>query len=252
MKKILPFLFILVSCVKERKFNNDWTSDNLYYPVYNFSDNVMGLTVELAYTTSTQVHFVDSIFSYVSKVDYLGYTTDQQPKSCIPIDTNGEFKFYRNLNLEKMLLENIDRLFYVYCTKGFVKREIKDVIFSLDECASNIVVFRFDEIDTAEYGQPMFCSKTKLKLNFEYSPFIDDKIEAFHQTQQYDYTDNVKSISYANLDSLYFAYSDDFNWNKPGPINNYFPGRAVYELRQDGSIYHKWGLGLDLLGIPCD
>lgn len=252
MKKILPFLLIVVSCVKESKLNNDWTSDNLYYPVYNFSDNVMGLTVELSNTHSLQVGLVDSIFNHFVKTDSIGYVMTQQVNSCIPIDTNGEFKFYRNLNLEKMLLENMDRLFYVYCTKGVVKREIKDVIYSLDECASNIVVFRFDKIDTAQYGQPMFCSKTKMNLIFGNNPTIDDKIEAFHHTQQYDYSDNVKSISYANLDSIYFAYSDDFKWNKAGVIDNYFPGRAVYVLRKDGKIYRKWSLSLDLLGIPCD
>lgn len=252
MKKVLPFLLILVSCVKENKLNNDWTSDNLYYPVYNFSDNVMGLTVELSYTHSVQVDLVDSIFNHFVETDSIGYFMNQHVNSCIPVDTNGSFKFYRNIKLEKTLLENTGKSFYLYCTKGILNRDIEDVVFSLDECASNIVVFRFDKIDTAKYGQPMFCSKTKLNLIFGNYPTIDNKIEAFHHTQQYDYTDNVKSVSYANLDSIYFAYSDDFKWNKPGVIDNYFPGRAVYVLRQDGRIYHKWGLGLDLLGIPCD
>jgi len=252
MKKILPFLLVIVSCIKEHKSNNDWTSDNLYYPVYNFSDNVMGLTVELSYTHSVQVDLVDSIFNHFVETDSIGYVMTQHVNSCIAVDTSGSFKFYRNIKLEKTLLENTSKSLYLYCTRGVIKRDIKDVVFSLDECASNIVVFRLDKIDTTKLGQPIFCSKTKLNLNFENSSLIDDKIEAFHQTQQYDYTDNVKSVSYANLDSLYFAYSDDFNWNKPGTIDNYFPGRAVYVLRQDGKIYPKWSLGLDLLGIPCD
>ena len=132
-----------------------------------------------------------------------------------------------------------------------VQREIKDVVFAIDECASNIVVFRFDKIDTNLYGQPIFCSKTKMNLTFENSSDIDNKIEAFHQTQQYDYADSIKSVSYAHLDSLYFSYDDNFNWNKPSDIDNLFPGRTVYVLRKDKKIYPKWASGLDLLGIPC-
>lgn len=252
MRKLFSIFLLLVACGQPSNQKDDWTTSNTYFQVYNFSDTVMGLTVELSYTHSAGIAFIDSVFDQIVTTDSIGYIISQQISSCIPIDTNGQFRFYRNLKLENKLLADIGKTFFVYCTKGMVQREIKDVVFALDECASNIVVFRFDKIDTNQYGQPMFCSKTKMNLTFENSSDIDNKIEAFHQTQQYDYADSIKSVSYAHLDSLYFAYTDNFNWNKPSDIDNYFPGRAVYVLRQDEKVYRKWALGLDLFGIPCD
>lgn len=252
VRKLFPIFLFLVACGQPGEQKNDWTTSDTYFQVYNFSENVMGLTVELGYTQSTEIAFIDSIFEQIATTDSIDYIITQQVSSCIPIDTNGQFRFYRNVKLENNLLAGVDKNFFVYCTKGIVQQKIKDVVFALDECQSNIVVFRFDKIDTNQYGQPMFCSKTKMNLTFENSSVIDNKIETFHQTQQYDYADSLKSVSYAHLDSLYFAYTDDFNWNKPSDIDNYFPGRAIYVLQQDGKIYCKWALSLDLFGIPCD
>ena len=251
MRKLFLIFITLVACIQPSIQKDDWTTSNTYFQVYNFSDTVMGMTVELSYTQSSEIAFIDSIFDQIVTTDSIRYIITQRVNSCIPIDTNGHFRFYRNLKLENKLLADIGKIFFVYCTKGKVQREIKDVVFALDECGSNIVVFRFDKIDINQYGQPMFCSKTKMNLTFENSSDIDNKIEAFHQTQQYDYADSIKSVSYAHLDSLYFAYDDNFNWNKPGDVDNYFPGRAVYVLRKDKKIYRKWALSLDLLGIPC-
>lgn len=252
MRKLFLIFITLVACGQPSNQKDDWTTSNTYFQVYNFSDTVMGLTVELSYTHSEENTFIDSVFDQILTTDSIRDVIFQQVSSCIPIDTNGQFRFYRNIKLENKLLADIGKTFFVYCTKGMVQREIKDVVFALNECASNIVVFRFDKIDTNLYGQPIFCSKTKMNLTFENSSDIHNIIEAFHQTQQYDYADSIKSVSYAHLDSLYFAYNDNFNWNKPNDVvDNYFPGRSVYVLRNDKKIYPKWALSLDLLGIPC-
>ena len=136
--------------------------------------------------------------------------------------------------------------------KGVVERSIRDVVFSLDECRSNVVVFRFDNIDIAQNGQPVFCSKEKLHLVFGNTPEVDKAIDLYMQNNQSDYTDSIKTISFAHSDSVYFAYSDDFNWNLGTHLKNYFPSRAVYVKRNDNKYYIKWALGLDLFGIPCD
>jgi len=252
MRKLFLISLALLPCKQLSGQKDDWTTSETYFQVYTFSENIMGLTVELSYTHSTQVPFLDSVFVQIATSDSIGYIISQQVGSCIPIDTNGQFKFYKNIKIENKLLADIDKTFIVYCTKGIVKREIKDVVFALDECTSNIIVFRFDNIDPNKYGQPMFCSKTKMNLTFKNSASIDKKIESFRQSQQYDYSDSIKSVSYAQMDSLYFAYNDNFKWNKQNKIDNYFPGRAVYVMRQDEKVYRKWSLSLDLFGIPCD
>lgn len=234
------------------KMVEDWTMADDYFQVYTFSDNVMGLTIELSYTHTVQNAFVDSVFIHTAQTDSLNYVISQKVNSCIPIETKGQLAFYRNLTLERKLLSGIDRTFFVYCTNGMIQREIKDVVFSLNECWSNIVVFRFDPIDLKKYGRPLFCSKANLNLTFANKPAIDNKIKAFRTLQQYDYADSIKSVSFAYRDSLYFAYHDDFSWNREGDIKNLYPGREVYVLDKDKRLYMKWALSLDLFGIPCD
>jgi len=246
----MPIIFL--SSGHPNRHAKDWTTSDKYFQVYTFSDNVMGLTVELSYTHSTESAFIDSIFNKIATSDSIGNVISQQVHSCLPIDTNGRLRFYRNIKLEDNLLNGIDKSFFVYCTKGVVQRTVKDVVFALDECRSNIVVFRFDKIDTRKYGQPMICSKTKLNMTFENFPEIDKEIQVAMLNEKFDYTDSMKTISFAHSDSLYFAYADDFNWNKEGDINNYYPGRAVYVKRNDKKLYRKWALSLDLFGIPCD
>jgi hypothetical protein len=223
-----------------------------YFQVYTFSGKVMGLTIELSYTHAVQNPFVDSVFLQTARTDSLNFVMSEKVNSCELVDRQGQFEFYRNPTLESILLSGIDKTFFVYCTNGMIQREIKDVVFSVHECRSNVVVFRFDPIDLKEYGRPLFCSKAKLDLTFVNNPDIDKKIAAFHISQEYDYADSIKSVSFAHVDSLHFAYSDDFNSNRKDDIENYYPGRAVYVLGKDGTLSRKWALSLDLFGISCD
>ena len=144
MRKLFLIFITLVACGQPSNQKDDWTTSNTYFQVYNFSDTVMGLTVGLSYNQSSEIAFIDSVFDQIVATDSIRDIIFQQVSSCIPIDTNGQFRFYRNLKLENKLLADIGKTFFVYCTKGMVQREIKDVVFALNECASNIVVFRFD------------------------------------------------------------------------------------------------------------
>ncbi len=223
-----------------------------YFQVYTFTDKVMGLTIELDYNTISQNIIVDSLFAKVAERDSLDFVISQKVKSSSAIDTTGRFRFFRNAKLEKMLLNGVNKKFFIYCTKGVVERTIKDVVFSFDECQSNIVVFRFDQIDIKEYGQPIFCSRQELNLTFKNLPQVDLEIEKVRKGEQHIYADSIKQRSFAQADALYFMYSDDFNWNLGKELKNYFPSRTIYIKRKDNKFYSKWSLGLDLFGIPCD
>jgi hypothetical protein len=211
MKQPIAYILILlsISCGQKKKHEMNWTSLDKYFQVYAFSDKVMGLTIELGYTTTTQNAIIDSIFNRFYKTDTLGNMIN----ACIPIDTNGDFKFYRSQYLDDSLLNISEKQFYVYCTKGVVQRTIKDVVFSLDECKSNIVVFRFDPIDTSKYGYPIFCSRIKLPLTFGDNISFDKKIATYVSQLQYDYSDSIQSKTFAYSDTLFCTYSDNFNWN---------------------------------------
>lgn len=230
----------------------DWTAEDEYFPVYSFSDKVMGLTFELSYNSSVQNLFVDSVFIYTAQTESFDDAISKGFKNCELIDSVGRFRFYRNLTLEERLLSEVGRSFFVYCARGVVEREIKDVVFSLDECISNIVVFRFDPVDLKRYGYPLFCAKSDLELTYSKLPEMDKEIEIFHRLQNYDYSDSIGSVTFAFRDSVYFSYHDDFHWNKDGDILNYYPGREVYEMSTNGRLHRKWAFSLDLFGIPCD
>lgn len=251
MKRHLVYILILlsISCHQKEKQERDWTSHDDYFPVYTFTNNVMGLTVELGYTTATQNAIVDSIFNSFYKTDSLGNMVNQ----CIPVDTNGSFKFFKSQYLDDSLLNINSKQFYVYCTKGVVQRTIQDVVFALDECKSNIVVFRFEPIDTHKYGYPIFCSKIQLSLTFGDNSLFDRKVSTYVSQLQYDYSDTIQSKTFAYSDTLFCTYSDNFNWNYSPNADCLFPSRAIYTKSiQADTIHRQWAYGLDLFGIPCD
>jgi hypothetical protein len=95
MRKLFSIFLLLVACGQPSKQKDDWTTSNTYFQVYNFSDTVMGWTVELSYTHSAGIAFIDSVFDQIVTTDSIDYIISQQVSSCIPIDTNGQFRFYR-------------------------------------------------------------------------------------------------------------------------------------------------------------
>ena len=92
----------------------------------------------------------------------------------------------------------------------------------------------------------------KLEYKNNYSE-IETVIEKYNNSKNYDYTDNIKTKVFANLDSIYFTYNDDFVWGKyPKKSKCLFPTRAILLLNKNGEIEILWTEGLDLFGIPCD
>jgi hypothetical protein len=170
----------------------------------------MGLTVELGIGTEAQVPLVDSVFFKHENQDSLWDKINDHNISCRAIDTFGVFHFYKHEVLSNSLTKNINKKFYVYCTKGRVTRRIKDAVFALNECKSNIVVFRFSSIDSLKYGHPIFCSKEKLNLTYNNNPEFDKKLALFVAGIPSNYSDSMQSVTFAYSDSLFYTYSDNF------------------------------------------
>lgn len=221
--------------------------------MYDYSEKVIGLTVELGVSTKVQVPAVDSIFFKYESQDSLWYKIAKHDISSFATDTFGVFHFYKHEALSNSLTKNISKKFYVYCTKGRVIRRIKDVVFAMDECKSNIVVFRFSTIDSLKYGHPIFCSKEKLNLTYKSNLEFDKKLVLFSAGIQADYSDSMQSVTFAYSDTLFYTYSDNFKWNLTEQNDCLFPSRAIFvkPLHSD-TISCQWAQGLDLFGIPCD
>ena len=132
--------------------------------------------------------------------------------------------------------------------------KINDVILGLDECKTNVIGLTIKNFDTLKNGKPILCSKKLLKLEYKnnYSK-IETLIEKYNKSKNYDYTDKVRTKVFANIDSIYFTYDDDFEWGKhPNKSKCLFPTRAILLLNKNSEIETLWTEGLDLLGIACD
>lgn len=107
---------------------------------------------------------------------------------------------------------------------------------------------------TIKNGKPIFCSSTLLKLNYGKGyTTIENKIEVYKKSLKFDYFDKIPTTVFANFDSYYFCYTDDFLWGKyPKKSNCNFPERAIYTVNKNKPLHVYWGDGLDLFGIGCD
>ncbi len=132
--------------------------------------------------------------------------------------------------------------------------KINQVILGLDECKTNIIGLTIKNFDTLKNGKPILCSRKLLKLEYKnnYSK-IETLIEKYNKSKNYDYTDNIRTKVFANIDSIYFTYDDDFAWRKhPNKSKCLYPTRAILLLKKNSEIETLWTEGLDLFGIACD
>jgi hypothetical protein len=53
-------------------------------------------------------------------------------------DTLGAYKLIRAEQLETVIKKSFNGEYYIYGTLGRVKAKVKDVVFGLDECRTNI------------------------------------------------------------------------------------------------------------------
>jgi hypothetical protein len=68
-----------------------------------------------------------------------------------------------------------------------------------------------------------------------------------------DYKDHVYPVVFANLDSFYFSYSDDFLWTAKRDTmpSCLFPQRSIVKTHA-GELDVQWASFMDNFGIPCD
>jgi hypothetical protein len=267
MKKIILLSLICLSinsCQKKDKLvpqvqetKKDFVfEENLILPVYILSEKTTAIVINL---NDTQVptkydklfEKIDSKYSLSS--DYYHATPDSITNFTF-IDTIGEYKLIRNLAFENEIKKNFDEKYYVYGTKGFSEMKINDVVLGLDECETNIIGLVIKNFDTVKNGKPIFCSNQILHLNYSRNyKQVESLIEKYNTSQLNDYTDSVKTKVFANIDSTYFSFQDDFIWGiKSKKTKCSYPSRGIYIFRKDNTVNPIWFSSLDLFGISCD
>jgi hypothetical protein len=223
------------------------------FSVYELSPKTTAIVTNLGDGETSSTIF-DSIFNQISLTDSLGYSMWDTLKNCYYFDTTGEYRLVKSDKLETEIRKKLDSEYYIYGTKGVVKVKIKDIVFGLEECRTNILAFSISKFDTTRLGHPLIGSAQKLNLLFgkDYGK-AENKINEFYRKQISDYTDSIPTKVFANVGPVYFGYNDDFLWGEfPERRKCFFPSREVFILNRDETVKVMWGDGLDLFGIPCD
>lgn len=234
---------------------NKWTYEGgkqMFYPVYELSPKTTALVVPLS-EIGERRGMLDSIFNEVAKADGV-YETRGLPKSHTLYDSTGVYKLVKSKKLEEAFKPYFDRELYVYGTTGYVKTKVKDVVYGLDECISNVFAFCFDKRSIASIGHPLFCSDKLVDLNYakEYNK-IEQSIQTYEAKQPDDYSDSTKTKVFAHIGDFYFTYHDDFEVKRKGQKSKCkFPARSIYWVDAKSSVDCFWATGLDWFGIPCD
>jgi hypothetical protein len=234
---------------------NKWTYERgrqLFYPVYELSPKTTALVVPLS-EIGERRGVLDSIFNDVAKTDGI-YETRGIPKTHTLYDTTGIYKLVKSSKLETAFRNYFDGELYVYGTNGYAKTKVKDIVYGLDECISNVFAFCFDKRSIATIGHPLFCTDKLIDLNYakEYNK-IEQSIHTYEAKQKDDYTDSIKTKVFAHVGDFYFTYHDDFKVeHKTHKSKCKFPGRSVYWVDAKSSVDCFWTTGLDWFGIPCD
>lgn len=225
-------------------------TDTLFYSVYELSSKTTAIVVNI--NEAIKPTKLDSIFNRIAKRD--SFYLYEKPKNYQYVDTLGEYKLLANKKLEQEVKKHFENELYVYGTRGVAKVKIKNVLIGLDECRTNIFAFPINEIDTTLIGHPLLSSKQRIDLKYkDGDKIIEAKIDRFQKSQEWDYTDSIKTKVFASLGNLYFTYNDDFKWGKnPSLRNCFFPTRTIYRFEKNKPLKRFWADGLDLFGIPCD
>ena len=223
-----------------------------YYSVYELSPKTTAFVVNFSEGGEAK-GLLDSLFDQVAQTDSIN-KLDGIPKACALYDSSGTYRLLKSDKLEKRARKYYDKEYYVYGTKGYAKTRIKDIVYGLDECRTNIFAFCLDKSSLKSIGHPIICSNKLIDLTFagDYSS-IEKKIQNYLSQLPADYKDSVKAKIFANVGDFYFTYNDDFLWGqRPKDSKCNFPGRFVYYVEKKEAVIDFGGDCLDLFGIECD
>lgn len=211
-----------------------------FYPVFELSPKTTAFVVN--FSENDKKGLLDKLFDQVSHSDSIIY------------DTSGVYRLMKSDKLETEIKKYFNKEFYIYGTRGHAKTTIKDIVFGLDECRTNIFAFCIDKTSIRSVGHPIFCSDKLIDLTYEndYSN-IEREIENYLSKTPADYSDSIKVKVLGNAGNFYFTYNDDFLWGqKPDDAKCKFPTRSIYRMDENNNISRFWAEDLDLFGIPCD
>jgi len=221
--------------------------EKIFYPVFELSPRTTAFVVLFSQTDRKGA--LDSIFDRMIHVENGAPAPD-----CEIFDTTGAYKLMRNEKLESAIKKRYSQEFYIYGTQGSTKASVKNIVFGLDECRSNIFAFCLDKASLVSIGHPLFCTDKKIDLRRGNNYGSAERaIGAWLSKIPADYDDSIKFKVLGNAGDFYFTYSDDFLWGKgPDGSKCKYPARSIYVVDGNNNVHQYWVEVLDLFGIGCD
>ncbi len=233
------------------RLDSSENAKDLFYPVFELSPKTTAFVV--SFSENDKKGLLDNLFAQVSQLDSINKISEI-PKNCKIYDTLGAYRLIKSDKLETEIKKYFNKEFYIYGTQGNAKTKIKDIVFGLDDCRTNIFAFCIDNSNIKSIGHPIFCSDKLIDIKYlnDYSN-IERNIENYLSKIPSDYNDSIKVKVLGNVDNFYFTYNDDFLWGQnPNKTKCKFPTRSIYIIGKKNNISRFWTEGLDLFGIPCD
>jgi hypothetical protein len=228
---------------------------NAFYPVFEVSPKTQAIVLEAWYDFLRNQ--VDSLLQDIvlSEEYYKGGYLDTQPLRGI-VDSTGPYRLLESKMATEKLMPFFKGEFYITCTNGVVKREMRSVLFAADYCRTSFFAITFDPIDVKTYGHPLLASR-KMPSPPKNDPAPAKLFKQFNDSAILtwrDHSDKLDPVVFATLsDSLFFVYYDDFGWNgKNEDRECLFPAREAFLLINGKKVVSKWAGGLDLYGASCD
>lgn len=230
--------------------------------VYELSEQTTAIVSNFSEIADSLSQF-DKVFEQINSKDSINfrvfsllYENRALPHYIQFYDTTAVYDLFQNKTLDNQIRPFIAKEYYVYGTKGLQKMAVKDIVFGLDECKTNIFAFTIPGFNTSQNGHPLIASTQELDLVYaEDFVAIEAKINQYYTSLKYDYADQIGHKVFARQGDLYYVYADDFKWKsffEYGVTECFFPSRAIFKLEADGKVKPIWQDGLDLFGIPCD
>ncbi len=228
-----------------------WSELQDFWSVYRFGDNLYCIGIQLSDDTTTTV--IDSLF-HETTFDRPIYDSANHDHI---IDTTVAAPLQENMAFTSAMLHNDNtRSFYVYCTRGITAARVTRVLYHLDACVYYVAI-QLETIDTAKYGMPLIASKDKINLTYGTIPAFQHDLEEFHSYKygivdgDYTWVNPAVPHLFAYNDSLFFTYTDNFNYYNSEDSQGDYPGRMIFINRgKKVSLYSD--ADVDFFGIGCD
>lgn len=238
-----------------------------FQPVYELSPRTVAITFTMP--EQGELDPFDSLFADAFTRDSLGYGSDEyrssgyggngRPLYTTEYDLSGYFRLMTDSVFERRLKLMTDSSYFVYGTKGFMECRAGHIIYFTGSCGSQYYGIVAEGYDKEKCGHPLFSYPGRLPLHYDgnYKDVQDildrEKTAELHDSDN-NYKDHIYPMVFANIDTTYFSYCDDFKWTAPHDSmpDCLFPQRMILRFGRSGQPEIVWTSLMDNFGIPCD